>query len=326
MTSGASQVSGGAERPRDFEGYGANPPDIRWPGGAGLAVNFVLNVEEGSEYSIGDGDGRSESALSEVRASRVPLGERDLAAESMYEYGSRVGFWRIHRLFQTRGVPLTIFASAVALERNPAIAAAIAETDWDICAHGWRWVEHYHLTPEVEAEHIARAHESLSRVLGRPPRGWYCRYSASTATRGLIVAHGGFDYDSDSYSDDLPYWTEVDGKQHLVVPYSMVTNDAKFMTGDVFSSDGYSRFLIDTFELLAEEGQRMPRMMSIGLHSRVIGHPGRLAGLIRFLDHIADREDVWICGRDQIADHWREHVPAPASPVSPTTPKFSESA
>lgn len=312
-----------ADRPRDLAGYGANPPDIRWPGGAGLAVNFVLNVEEGSEYSIADGDGRTESALSEVRASRVPEGHRDLAAESMYEYGSRVGFWRLYRLFRSRGLPLTIFASALALERNPAIAAAIAETDWDICAHGWRWVEHYHMTPEVEAEHIARAHDSLSRLLGRPPRGWYCRYSASTATRGLVVAHGGYDYDSDAYNDDIPYWTDVDGQPHLVVPYSMVTNDAKFLSGDVFAADHYAQMLIDTFDILADEGRSMPRMMSVGLHSRVIGHPGRLAGLIRFMDHIAGRGDVWICRRDQIADHWRANLPAPcpARGAGATPPK-----
>jgi len=300
-----------AHRPRDLAGYGAHPPDMRWPGGAGLALNFVLNVEEGSEYSIGDGDGRSESALSEVRASRVPTGDRDLAAESMYEYGSRVGFWRLHRLFRARNLPLTIFASAVALERNPAIAAAIAETDWDICAHGWRWIEQYHLTPDVEAEHIARAHDSLSRVLGRPPRGWYSRYSASVATRGLVVDHGGYGYDSDAYNDDLPYWTDVAGRPHLVVPYSMVTNDAKFLSGDVFAGDSYAQFLIDTFDVFADEAREMPRMMSVGLHARVIGHPGRIAGLIRFMDHIAGRSDVWICGRDQIADHWRASVPAP---------------
>jgi allantoinase len=307
-----------AHRPRDLAGYGAYPPDIRWPGGAGLALNFVLNVEEGSEYSIGDGDGRSESALSEVRASRVPTGHRDLAAESMYEYGSRVGFWRLHRLFRARNLPLTIFASAVALERNPAIAAAIAETDWDICAHGWRWIEQYHLTPDVEAEHIARAHDSLSRVLGRPPRGWYSRYSASVATRGLVVDHGGYGYDSDAYNDDLPYWTDIAGRPHLVVPYSMVTNDAKFLSGDVFAGDAYAQFLIDTFDVFADEAREMPRMMSVGLHARVIGHPGRIAGLIRFMDHIAGRSDVWICGRDQIADHWRASVPAPdAARVAP---------
>jgi peptidoglycan/xylan/chitin deacetylase (PgdA/CDA1 family) len=300
-------------RPRDLAGYGANPPDIRWPNGAGLAVNFVLNVEEGSEYSVGDGDGRSESALCEVRASRVPLGDRDLAAESMYEYGSRVGFWRLYDLFRDRDVPLTIFASAQALERTPDVAAAIAATDWDICAHGYRWVEHYHLTPEAEAEAIAMAHASLERSVGRAPRGFYCRYSASLATRGLVVAHGGFDYDSDAYNDDVPYWVDVDGKPHLVVPYTMVTNDAKFLSGDVFSGRAFGDFLIDSFEVMAAEARTRTRMMSVGLHSRVIGHPGRLAGLIRFMDHIADRPDVWVCGRDQIADFWRENMPSGAS-------------
>ncbi|WP_375552269.1 polysaccharide deacetylase family protein [Rhodophyticola porphyridii] len=295
-------------RPRDLAGYGANPPDIRWPGGAGLAVNFVLNIEEGSEYSVGDGDGRSESALSEVRASRVPAGDRDLAAESMYEYGSRVGFWRLHRLFRSRGLPLTVFASALALERCPDIAAAISATDWDICAHGWRWIEHYHLDAQTEADHIAKAHESLTRTVGRPPKGWYCRYSASPATRDLLVAHGGYSYDSDAYNDDLPYWTEVSGKPHLVVPYSMVTNDAKFLSGDVFAASDYANFLIDSFDILLAEAREMPRMMSVGLHSRIIGHPGRLAGLIRFMDHIAGRADVWVCGRDEIAEFWRDRV------------------
>jgi allantoinase len=296
-------------RLRDLTGYGENAPDFRWPNGARLAVNFVLNIEEGSEYSIGDGDSRSESALSEVRASRVPAGIRDLAAESMYEYGSRVGFWRLYRLFQSRGIPLTIFASALSLERSPEIADAIAKTNWDICAHGWRWVEHYLMDPKIEAEHIAKAHASISRTLGRPPRGWYCRYSASTSTRGLVVAHGGFDYDSDAYNDDLPYWTDVSGQPHLVVPYSMVTNDAKFLSGDVFSGKAYADFLIDSFDVLLAESEDMLRMMSIGLHSRVIGHPGRIAGLMRFMNHIGDRTGVWLCGRDQIVDFWRDAAP-----------------
>lgn len=300
-------------RPRDLAGYGANPPSIRWPGGAGLAVNFVLNVEEGSEYSVGDGDGRSEAALTEVRASRVPQGDRDLAAESMYEYGSRVGFWRLHRLFTGRSVPLTVFASAQALERCPDIACAIAETDWDICAHGFRWIEQYLIDAETEADHIARAHASLTRSVGRAPRGWYCRYSASPATRGLVCHHGGFDYDSDAYNDDLPYWTQVDGRAHLVIPYSMVTNDAKFLSGDLYSGRDYADFLIDTFDVLLEESREIPRMMSIGLHARVIGHPGRLAGLIRFLDHIADRDGAWPCRREEIADHWRATVPPPGN-------------
>lgn len=296
--------------PRDLAGYGPKPPDVRWPNGAGLALNFVLNVEEGSEYSIDDGDGRSEAALTEVRASRVAQGDRDLAAESMYEYGSRVGFWRLHRLFTSRDLPLTIFASALALERSPNIAAAIAETDWDLCAHGWRWIEHYKLDPDTEREHIARAYDSIKKSIGRAPKGWYCRYSASEATRGLVVEHGGYDYDSDAYNDDLPYWTNVAGKAHLVVPYCMSTNDAKFLSGDVFSASDYANYLIDTFDVLVEESADMPRMMSVGLHARVIGHPGRLAGLMRFLDHVSDRKDVWICGRDQIADHWRNSVPS----------------
>lgn len=296
-------------RPRDLAGYGPNPPDIRWPGGAGLALNFVLNVEEGSEYSIADGDGRSEGALTEVRASRVPAGQRDLAAESMYEYGSRVGFWRIHDLFRDRGLPLTIFASALALDRTPDTARAIAATDWDICAHGWRWVEHYHMDAQTEADHIARAHAAITERLGRPPRGFYCRYSASEATRELVAAHGGYLYDSDAYNDDLPYWTQTGTGPHLVVPYSLTTNDAKFLSGDVFAARDFADFLTDSFDVLLAESARAPRMMSVGLHSRIIGHPGRLAGLIRFIDHARRARGVWICGRDAIAEHWCTHVP-----------------
>ncbi len=298
-------------RARDLAGYGPAPPDITWPNGARLALNFVLNVEEGSEYSVPDGDSASEAALIEVRASRVPRGDRDLAAESMYEYGSRVGFWRIHELFRSRGLPLTVFAAAQALERCPQIARAIRETDWDICAHGWRWIEHYPLDPATEAEHIARAHASITETLGRAPRGFYCRYSASAATRGLLVQHGGFDYDSDAYNDDLPYWTEAAGQPHLVIPYTMVNNDAKFLAGDVFSARAFGDFLIDGFDVLRAESPRWPRMMSVGLHARIIGHPGRLAGLIRFLDHVQGCSDVWVCGRAALADHWRAKVPPP---------------
>ncbi len=298
-------------RARDLAGYGPNPPDITWPNGARLALNFVMNVEEGSEYTLADGDPASEAALIEVRATRVPRGDRDLASESMYEYGSRVGFWRLHHLFTDRALPLTVFACAVALERTPQIAAAIAATDWDICAHGWRWEEHYRLDPATEAEHITRAHASITQTLGRAPRGFYCRYSASMATRELLVRHGGFDYDSDAYNDELPYWTQVGGRAHLVVPYTMVNNDAKFLAGDVFSARDFADFLIDGFDVLLAEADRWPRMMSVGLHPRVIGHPGRLAGLLRFLDHVQGRGDVWICGRAALADHWRAMVPAP---------------
>ncbi|SHI66481.1 Peptidoglycan/xylan/chitin deacetylase, PgdA/CDA1 family [Wenxinia saemankumensis] len=291
---------------RDLRGYGSAPPAHRWPGGAGLAVNFVLNVEEGSEYAVEHGDGRSEAALLEVRAPRVPPGERDLAAESMYEYGQRVGFWRIHDLFRERGLPLTIFASAQSLERSPEIAAAIRAAGWDICAHGWRWVEHYRLDRETEAEHIARAWDSIKATTGRAPAGWYCRYAPSIHTRELVVAHGGYRYDSDAYNDEVPYWTNVSGKSHLVLPYSLVTNDAKFLSGDVYRPADFADLLIDSFDVLRAESAGRARMMNVGLHSRIVGHPGRLAGLTRFLDHIADADGVWVAGREEIAAAWAD--------------------
>jgi len=299
---------------RDFVGYANRPPTIRWPNKAGVAVNFVLNYEEGSEYSLADGDGRSETALLEVNAARVPPGSRDLASESMYEYGSRVGFWRLYRLFRERNLPLTIFAAALALERNVEVAKAISETDWDIVAHGYRWVEHYHLDEATEREHIAKAHASILRTTGRAPEGWYCRYSPSANTRRLVVEHGGYSYDSDAYNDEIPYWINVLGREHLVVPYTLVTNDAKILAGGgIENSADYTQFLIDSFEVLAAEGRSTPRMMSIGLHPRVIGHPGRVVGLMKFLDHLAGRSDVWIARRGDIAAHWRAVMPAQAA-------------
>lgn len=296
---------------RDFVGYANRPPTIRWPNNAGVAVNFVLNYEEGSEYSLADGDGRSETALLEVNAARVPPGSRDLASESMYEYGSRVGFWRLYRLFRERKLPLTVFAAALALERNAEVAKAIGETDWDVVAHGYRWVEHYHLDEATEREHIAKAHASILRTTGRAPEGWYCRYSPSANTRRLVVEHGGYSYDSDAYNDEIPYWINVLGREHLVVPYTLVTNDAKILAGGgIENSADYAQFLIDSFEVLAAEGRSTPRMMSIGLHPRVIGHPGRVVGVMKFLDHLAGRSDVWIARRGDIAAHWRTVMPA----------------
>jgi allantoinase len=295
---------------RDFIGYADQPPAVRWPGNAGVAVNFVINYEEGSEYSIAEGDGRSESALIEVNAPRVPQGDRDLASESMYEYGSRVGVWRLFRLFKERGLPVTIFAAAAALERNEAVAEAIAATDWDVVAHGYRWVEHYRLDEATEREHIAKAHETITRLVGRPPEGWYCRYSRSLHTRRLVVEHGGYGYDSDAYNDEIPYWTDVDGKHHLVVPYSLVTNDAKILAGGgVENAADYAQFLIDSFNVLLEEGRTTPRMMSVGLHPRIIGHPGRLSGLAKFMDHVQANDGAWIARRADIAAHWRKMVP-----------------
>jgi len=294
---------------RDLIGYANHPPQFRWSGDAGLAVNFVLNYEEGSEYSIGDGDGRSETALIEVNAPRVPAGDRDLASESMYEFGSRVGFWRLHRLFVERGLPLTVFAASVALERNPDVAQAIRETDWDITCHGRRWIEHYRLDEATEKADIAAAYDSIVRVIGRVPGGWYCRYSRTAHTRRLVVEHGGYGYDSDAYNDELPYWTNVAGKSHLVVPYSLVTNDAKFMAGGLVTGRDYEEFLIDSFNVLLEESRSTPRMMSVGMHPRVLGHPGRAAGLMRFLDHVQKSQGAWICRRAELAERFKAAVP-----------------
>lgn len=300
---------------RDFVGYGGQPPDVTWPGGARLAVNFVLNYEEGAEYAFAEGDDRSDTGLTEVAQARVPAGRRDLAAESMFEYGSRAGFWRLYRLFRDRGLPLTVFAAAQALERNPDAARAIAATDWDVVAHGWRWVEHYLLDEATERAHIARAHASIQQTIGRAPEGWYCRYAPSPSTRRLVVAHGGFSYDCDAYNDDLPYWVRVEGRPHLVVPYSLATNDAKLVGGPLVSGGQFSEFLIDTFDELLAESVHQPRMMSVGMHARVVGHPGRTSGLRTFLDHLQRSRGAWVCRRGDIAAAWRAQVPPPEEPA-----------
>ena len=294
---------------RDLIGYGAHPPHPQWPGDARIAVNFVMNYEEGSEYSFENGDGRSEASLTESLASPVPPGERDLAAEGMFEYGTRVGFWRVMRLFAERQLPLTVFACAQALERHPPAAVAIREAGHDICCHGWRWVEHYRLDRATEQDHIARAIESLTRSMGSRPAGWYCRYGPSVNTRALLAAEGGFTYDSDCYNDELPYWVLQDGTPHLVVPYSLFSNDAKFGRGHLSHADDYFTLLRDQFDMLYAEGATSPKMMSCGLHLRLIGHPGRALGLARFMDYILSRPNVWVARRIEIAEHWRKTFP-----------------
>lgn len=291
---------------RDFAGYGANPPDAHWPNGAKLALNFVMNIEEGGEPSVPDGDTATEQGL--IEAGGDPMPGRNLAAETMFEYGSRIGFWRLARLFQARGLPFTAMACGLALERNPAICDWLRTADADICAHGWRWEHHRALTRDEEAERIAHTFDTVQRLTGKPAEGWYCRYGPSLHTRELVAAHGGFTYDSDAYNDELPYWTRVHGKDHLVLPYSLATNDAKFMRGGIATAADFFDYLKDTVDFMcAEPGSRM---LSVGLHLRVIGHPGRAAGLARFLDLVRGRSDVWICRRGDIARHWQAHHPA----------------
>ncbi len=293
---------------RDLVGYADTPPDPRWPNGARVALNFVMNYEEGSEPSVQDGEGHTEIALTEAPGDPGVRG-RDLAGEGMFAYGSRVGFWRLMRLFQERGLPLTIFGCALALERNPKAAAAIRASGFDVCCHGWRWVQHYWLSEEEEREHIAKAIASLQATVGERPLGWYCRYGPSVNTRKLVVEEGGFLYDSDAYDDELPYWTVVDGQPHLVVPYSLVHNDGKFARGSIATGDQFFAFLKDGFDMLWREGKTQPKMMSVGLHMRLVGHPARAAGLERFLDYVMTKGGVWITRRLDIAQHWRTHHP-----------------
>jgi allantoinase len=294
---------------RDFIGYANNPPNPNWPEGARLAVNFVMNYEEGSEYSVPDGDGFTEDGLIEASSVDAGVKGRDLAAEGMFEYGSRVGFWRLMRTFQERQLPMTVFGCALAMERNPPATAAIRKAGFDVCCHGWRWIKHYDLSESEEREHIHRAVKSLQKTMGERPLGWYCRYGPSVNTRRLVVEEGGFLYDSDTYNDELPYWTEVDGKPHLVVPYTLANNDSKFGRGAFGTGDDFYTFVKAAFDVLYREGRSQPKMMSVGLHMRMIGHPGRIGGLERVLDHIGRHSGVWITRRLDIARHWRKEHP-----------------
>jgi allantoinase len=293
---------------RDFVGYGPIPPHANWPGEARIAVNFVINFEEGSELSYPAGDGISEGGLTES-ASVDPgmAGRRDLGAESMFEFGARVGWWRLHRIFTKARVPVTLFACAKALEANPPAAEAIAATDWDICGHGYRWIKHFELDEAEERRQIAAAVALIRETTGKPTHGWYCRYAPSENTRKIVAENGGFLYDSDAYNDELPYWVRVGEKPHLVVPYTLSTNDVKFGRGVFGPGEDFFAYLRDSFDLLYEEGAERPRMMSVGLHMRLAGHPGRAAALIRFIDYIKAKDRVWICRREDIARHWMAH-------------------
>lgn len=295
---------------RDMVGYGPNPPNPKWPGDARIAVQIVMNYEEGSEYSIPDGDNASETYLTEVPGATLGPGKRDLIVESTYEYGSRAGFWRLLRTFASRDIKVTVFGAALALERNPEAARAIRDAGHEVCSHGWRWIGFQTMDEAEEREHMRKAVESIKRTTGERPYGWYCRYAPSLNTRRLIVEEGGFLYDSDAYNDDIPFWVEVSGKDHLVIPYTLDVNDMKFCVAPGFTApSGYFEYMRDTFDILYREGKTNPKMMSVGLHPRLAGRPGRTAALERFLDHVMDHQDVWICRRVDIARHWIANHP-----------------
>jgi putative urate catabolism protein len=294
---------------RDLIGYADNPPDPQWPQGARLAVQFVLNYEEGGENTVLNGDAGSEVYLTEVPGGQPVMGARDLSTESQYEYGSRVGVWRILRLFAERKINFTCYGVGLALERNPGVAKAMAAAGHEIASHGYRWINYRDVPEEVEREHLHKAIAAIERLTGQRPLGWYTG-RISPQTRRLVAEEGGFLYDSDAYNDDLPYWVEIAGKGHLIIPYTLDNNDMKFSVPPGFSSgDGWFNYLKDAFDVLRKEGQRQPRMMSIGLHCRLAGRPGRFAALERFVDYVQSHKDVWVCKRVDIARHWRQVHP-----------------
>lgn len=295
--------------PRDLIGYGARPPFADWPGGARVAVQFVLNYEEGGENCVLHGDSHSEAYLHEVVGTQPLMGVRNPQIESVYEYGSRAGFWRLQRLFTGRGMPITIYGVAMALARNPEAVAAMKAAGWEIASHGLRWIDHQHMAPETERDQILKAIELHTAATGERPLGWYTG-RVSPNTRRLVAEIGGFLYDADSYADDLPYWELVDGAPQLIVPYTLDANDMKFGTAQGFNQgEDFYTYLRDAFDVLYEEGAESPKMMSIGLHCRLAGRPGRVKGLMRFLDHIQRHDKVWVARRVDIARHWREKHP-----------------
>lgn len=301
--------------PRDMMGYGRTPPDPRWPGEARIAVQFVLNYEEGAENSVLHGDAGSESLLTEFGFVQPRTGERYLPVESMYEYGSRVGFWRLHAFFTARRIPVTVNGVAMALERNPEATAAMVEAGWEISSHGHRWIDHHGMPADVEREHIRRAIEVQTRVSGSRPLGYFLGRRSEHTVR-LVAEEGGFVYSQDSYADELPYWIRVAGRPLLMIPYTADCNDHRFATSPGFDwGEPFFAYLRDAFDVLYEEGARAPRLMNIGLHARLVGRPGRFAALQRFVDHVQRHDRVWLCRGIDIARHWQARFPPP--PPSP---------
>jgi len=293
--------------PRDMRGYGGQPPDAEWPGGARTAVQFVINYEEGAENCVLHGDAASEAFLSEIVGASAVESQRHMNMESLYEYGSRAGFWRLHRLFTERGFTVTVFGVAMALQRNPEVVAAMLAAKWEIASHGYRWIDYQFVDEATEREHLQQAIDIHSSVTGARPTGWYLGRCSPQSHR-LVAEEGGFTYNADCYSDDLPYWDRSFNTPQLMMPYTLDANDMRFATPQGFNSgQQFFDYLKDSFDVLHAEGSKM---MSVGLHCRLAGRPGRAAALARFLDYVASHDDVWIARRIDIADHWRNKFPA----------------
>jgi len=306
----------GEEYPRDLRGYGPCVPDHAWPGGARVALQFVINYEEGGEHSVLDGDACSEAFVTEEPALPVRHG-RNMNVESQYEYGSRAGFWRLQRLFTERSLPVTVFGVTLALRRNPEAVAAMLESGWEIASHGYRWIDYSGLPEDEERDYMRRAVDGHTAITGSPPLGWYTgRWSVNS--RRLVAEFPEFLYNSDSFADDLPYWVPVGGSYQLIVPYTLDNNDVRHVTPYGFNVEDFAAYLRGALDLLCREGASHPKMMSVGLHCRLAGRPGRAAVLERFLDEVVERDDVWVCRRVDIARHWRERVPAPGA-AAPAT-------
>jgi len=313
MTDTSHMMAADTDYPRDFLGYGANPPDPKWPNGAKLALSFVLNYEEGGENTVLNGDAGSELYLHEVPGGSPILGERNRTVESQFDYGSRAGVWRILRAFAARKLPLTVYGVGRALELNPTVARAFADAGHEVASHAWRWIDYHSVDEATERAEIARCVEVIERLTGTRPVGWYTG-RISPNTRRLVAEHGGFLYDSDSYADDLPFYVTAAGKPMLIIPYTLDNNDMKYAVPPGFTApDGWEQYVTDSFETLLAEGRAgAPKMMSVGLHCRLIGRPGRAAALARFLDKVAATPDVWVCRRADIARHWWEQHPPKA--------------
>ena len=292
--------------PRDMTGYGKKSIHPNWPNKAKIAVQFVLNYEEGGENSILHGDDASETFLSEIIGAKAYQGARHMSMESLYEYGSRSGVWRILRLFEEFDIPITIFVVGLAIARNRQLADYLVDHNYDICAHGFRWIDYQFVEEEVEKEHIKDCISILTEFLGKRPEGWYTGRNSSN-TRKLIIEEGGFLYDSDAYDDDLPYWAnefDTDSK-HLIIPYTLDVNDMRFASPQGFNSgDQFFNYLKDSFDALYKEGETSPKMMSVGMHARILGRPGRIMAMRKFLEYISTFDNVWLCSRREIADHW----------------------